>query len=757
MTSKRTRRFAGLLFAAFGSLLGCSDDPGGTGGSGGSGGAAGGGSVCEGTLTFGRPPLVAVEATPAAVALDDLDGDGAQDLVIATTNSASVLVAHRGKGNGTFGPPASVPLPSRGLDLALGDVSGDGKLDAVVIVTDVVNGEFVHKLAILDGLGDGTFAAAKTVEIAAVPQRVVLADVDADGDLDIAVSASVPEMSVGELHVLRNQGGGSFAPSVAYGTGLYPLGVAAADFDGNGKIDLAVVNGNGGGVSLYLGNGDGSFAPQLILPGDPYQQGIAVADFNADGKPDIAIENGKGFSVLVNSGGGAFAAPVSVPLFEGEGSGRIAVGDVNGDGKVDVAVVEKNHRAHVARGLGDGTFAKMADAFVGPQPTTIALAHLDGDSKLDLVVGNVDDAVAPILGKGDGTFGSFATYPAVSEAIDLSAADFDGDGKLDLAAGNLEGTLAILRGQSGGAFAAAPETLAVGPGKYEMPLAAADFDGDGTQDLVAGHSSGVTVLPGKGNGQFGSGQPFGGGALDQIFVEDADADGDPDIVTVENSSSATVSALRNEGALVFASAGGYSAAEGGDYHAPARAVAGDFDGDGVRDLAVASRFALAFFHGQGDGTYVPAPSVPTPLDQPEDVVAADFNGDGHLDLAIGAFYDIVFALGDGKGAFAVGEPKRWLTLDVGALAVADLDGNGRPDLVIASATGSNLVDEAQGGEIFVMRGQGDGVMSDPERFLAGWQAEDMAISDIDGNGRLDIVTVDPTSGTANVLLGGCLP
>ncbi|UQA56014.1 FG-GAP repeat domain-containing protein [Polyangium aurulentum] len=756
MMSGRTKGFAGLLFAAFGLLPACGDDPGGKGGSGGSGAGGGEGSVCTGTLTFGRLPLVSVEATPAAVALDDLDGDGAQDLVIATTNSASLLVAHRGKGNGTFGPPASVALPSRGLDLALGDVSGDGKLDAVVIVTDVVNGDSVHQIVILDGLGDGTFAAAKKIEIAAVPQRVALADVDGDGDLDIAVSASVPEMAVGELHVLRNGGGGSFAPSVAYGTGLYPLGIAATDFDGNGKIDLAVVNGNGGGVSVYLGNGDGSFAPQLIVPGDPYQQGIAVADFNADGKPDMAIENGKGFSVLVSAGGGAFAAPVAVPLFEGEGSGRIAAGDVNGDGKVDVAVVEANHHAHVALGNGDGTFTKSNDAFVGPQARALALAHLDGDSKLDLVVGTVDDAVAPLLGKGDGTFGGFATYPAVSEALDLSAADFDGDGKLDLAAGNVDGAIAIVRGQAGGAFAD-PEMLTVGPGKYEMPLASADFDGDGKQDLVAGHSSSVTVLPGKGDGKFGTGLPFGGGEMDQVFVEDADADGDPDIITVENSSSAAVSVLRNEGGLVFSSAGGYPAAEGGDYHAPARAAAGDFDGDGVRDLAVASRNALAFFHGGGDGTYAPAPSVPSPIEQPQDTVAADFDGDGDLDLAIGAFSNIAFAWGDGKGGFTVGEAIYAPTLYVTALAVADLDGNGRPDLVIANAMGDNLVDEAQGGEIAIMRGLSDGKMSSPERFLAGWQAEDVVIADIDGDGRLDLATVDPTSGTANVLLGGCVP
>lgn len=756
MTSRRTRRFAGLLLAAFGLMPGCGDESSGPG----AGGPAAGGTACAGTgtLTFGRLPLVAVEFTAAALALDDLDGDGATDLVVSTTNSDGTLVAYRGQGDGTFGPPASVPLPGWSHDLVTGDVSGDGKPDAVVVVTtEIVDGKEARLLAVLQGLGDGSFAPAETIEIAALPQRVVLADLDADGDLDIAASAQPPDAAMDELHVLLNQGGGSFAPSVAYGTGYFAQGVAAGDFDGDGKVDLAVANGNGGDVSLYVGSGDGSFAQAVSVPSDPYQNGIATADFNGDGKLDLAVTTSDGFVALVNAGGGAFAAPVAVSLFEVQDPGRIAVADVNDDGKVDVVVTEENHRAHVARGNGDGTFSKLGEAFVGSKPSALGLAHLDGDSKLDLVVAaGGSTTVAPLLGNGDGTFDSFATHPAVEKVLALSAGDFNNDKKVDFAVANLDEGSTVLLGQPGGAFTPTGP-LAVSQGQYRLPLEAADFDGDGNLDLVAGQAWGVTVLPGTGDGQLGTGPLYGEGSTDQVLVEDADADGKLDIITVEVSASAAVRVLRNDVSGVFSVGEPYPAADSSEYHAPARATAGDFDGDGVRDLVVASRLALAFFRGQGDGTYAPAPSVPSPLEQPGDVVAADFNGDGHLDIAIGSFYDVVFGFGDGKGGFAIGEANRWFGLSVSAMAVADLDQNGRPDLVIASAENDNLVDSAQSGEIFILRGQDDGTMSGPERFLAGWQAEDVAIVDINGDGRLDIATVDSTSGTANVLLGGCIP
>jgi hypothetical protein len=231
------------------------------------------------------------------VAVADVNGDGKPDLIVANGNgSVGVLL---GNGDGTF--QAAMSYGSGGASassVAVADVNGDGKPDLLVAnhcaSSDCANGSG----GVLLGNGDGTFQAAVSYSSGGLyTDAVVLGDLNRDGKLDLVVAseyASSSAVTTGSVGVLLGNGDGTFQAAVSTSTPT-PLGgirsLAMADFDGDGKLDLAV----GAGNFLLLGNGDGTFQTPIVLgAGGP---GIAVGDFNRDGKPDLAIG---GITVLMN-------------------------------------------------------------------------------------------------------------------------------------------------------------------------------------------------------------------------------------------------------------------------------------------------------------------------------------------------------------------------------------------------------------------------------------------------------------------------
>jgi hypothetical protein len=232
-----------------------------------------------------------------SVAVADVNGDDKPDLIVANGNgSVGVLL---GNGDGTF--QAAMSYGSGGASassVAVADVNGDGKPDLLVAnhcaSSDCANGSG----GVLLGNGDGTFQAAVSYSSGGLyTDAVVLGDLNRDGKLDLVVAseyASSSAVTTGSVGVLLGNGDGTFQAAVSTSTPT-PLGgirsLAMADFDGDGKLDLAV----GAGNFLLLGNGDGTFQTPIVLgAGGP---GIAVGDFNRDGKPDLAIG---GITVLMN-------------------------------------------------------------------------------------------------------------------------------------------------------------------------------------------------------------------------------------------------------------------------------------------------------------------------------------------------------------------------------------------------------------------------------------------------------------------------
>lgn len=180
------------------------------------------------------------------------------------------------------------------VGITSGDFNGDGNLDLAV-----ANNSFV---SILLGVGNGTFLPAMNINIGDSPLLGILAgDFNGDGKLDLAVTDV--DVGANNVSVLLGNGDGTFQPPLSFPVGQSPVGIASADFNGDGKLDLVVANEFSQNISVLLGNGDGTFQAAVSFEVGQSLEVIIAADFNNDGAIDIAVQNyeSNNVSVLLNN------------------------------------------------------------------------------------------------------------------------------------------------------------------------------------------------------------------------------------------------------------------------------------------------------------------------------------------------------------------------------------------------------------------------------------------------------------------------
>jgi hypothetical protein len=342
----------------------------------------------------------------------------------------------------------------------------------------------------------------------------------------------------------------AFKAPVSYPVGTNPSGVSVGDLNGDGKLDLAVINGgfsdtaDDGGVSILLGNGDGTFQAARGFSAGKQPESITLADFNSDGRLDIIAvsESANVLNVLLGNGDGTFQPPVTVTLDDIDPYYVIA-GDFNNDRKWDIAL----------SGLG---------------------RDINGDGFRDSAGGT-----AVMLGNGDGTFQKHGPLLLLSLS---EAADFNQDGRLDLVVVQFPG-FDVLLGTRDGSFQDPTSNTTMGNAVY-----AGDFNLDGKQDLVALlplHVCGVgkvcdgqiTAFVGNGDGSFSPGFSQTG-PYRTLTVGDFDADGSLDLAVAWASGPSHI--LRGDGRGNFVDAGTFVS----NTHISPRLIAAEFTGDDLADL-----------------------------------------------------------------------------------------------------------------------------------------------------------------------------
>lgn len=641
-----------------------------------------------------------VPGTPVAVA--DFNGDGKPDVLEVGTGTLRVLL---GNGDGTFQPAVTTPSGAALDPVAAADLNGDGKADVV--------GIFGNSLVVYLSNEDGTFKAGVSYSAGAglsAAQLISFADFNGDGSMDVAVSTAGFNGIAAQEIVFLGNGDGTFQAAKSSAGGLSSSGGlgssdaygVAGDFNGDGKPDIALNNLDGAGIYILAGNGDGTFqAPVLSIPnatgtmaaadlngdgkldlvveigavagqiylgnGDgtfsnansyvlsfvpenleplPFNSGIAIADFNLDGKRDVAIGN----NLLIGNGNGTFQG-VTVAATPSFSSAVAVIGKFdNGQSAPGVVLAASNSAAGMSKldvfdNDGNGGLSLSHTYALGATPTGIVTGDFNRDGNLDLLVATSDPRAGwgyfVFLGNGDGSFQPAMSYPqnAPGTPGPLIVGDFNNDGKLDIAVGGLDNqSLAILLGNGDGTFAPAAYVFDGGGSS----LVSGDFNGDGNLDIAAGvlqtsaDTPGTALLLGNGDGTF---QPavfspsLPGFAA--MYTADLTNDGHADLISSGQILSVPISGQIAQVALGNGDGTFTLLQPAIPYNVVGVA---DFNGDGIPDLLVspnqnASINQTGVLLGNGDGTFNSSIDYITSIGRiPLPAFIADMNNDGRPDI-----------------------------------------------------------------------------------------------------------------------------
>jgi hypothetical protein len=541
----------------------------------------------QGDGTFGAPK---VYSTGKQVLVADFNGDKKPD--VASLDSAITVSLNAGDGTlKASGYVDVVPNLSGAYAayLAVADFNGDHKLDLVGSYINFQE-DSIGGVSVALGKGDGTFAQPVAMWLKKFSTNVTTADVTGDGKQDIVVSIT---RDADLVYVLPGKGDGTFGDPVTY---YLPSNdnVVAADLDGNGTVELVAASGDK--VMVLDNPGHGSL--RTAQGGDvwtPY--GVAVGDIDEDGYADVVSADVQASEVdlLLGAGDGTFKGPYA-KLPAGMGPRSVVIGDLNDDHTPDlVSANGKSGDVSVLLGKGKGAFADAASYPAHTTPTSLVLGDLDGDQKNDLVVANWGSSdVSVLLNQGQGVFAAAKNYAVARNPTSLALGDVDGDSKPDLVVVSYNGRATLLHNQGDGTFVT-QAVYATGAGGVSVALA--DLDGDKQNDFAVANpardGATLTVLLNQGKGVFGPriNYPFGRGTgIAALVVGDFNGDGLPDLAGVDASSS-RVALLANTGGGIFGAPVPFGAPVKGVYDsqtfAPTGLALGDFNGDELPDLALA--------------------------------------------------------------------------------------------------------------------------------------------------------------------------
>jgi hypothetical protein len=515
------------------------------------------------------------------VALGDFDWNGVTDLVTANTTADSISI-FLGQPGGGFAPRADVSVVAQPVAVAITDLNQNGRPDLVVLSASGWLTPFFNTA--------GQLIQGPLYPAGANPAALAISDLDLPGEADVLIGNA----SSGAITTLRGGSGTLLAgPFTIPGAGSGVLGLATADFDGNGVRDIvvptiapaavsvfmcyagpflrldkpagtnpasvaiadlngdahpdfAVANFGSASITTYLNDGTGAFGNRVDLPAPVGPNALVTADFDGNLKPDLALStfavlqaDTSRVSVFLNQGAGAFAR-ADYDMGAGQRRIGLAVGDVTHDGKLDLVTGHQNTTTvQILPGNGLGVFTTGPTLTTYNGPTWVDLADADGNGSLDAFVGGSanfgEGRVCAFLADGAGGFAPKVDYLMNTYPSAITHGDFDEDGRLDLAVANQSsGDIRILRGDGLGGFT--PGAVVPMPGAQLYSLVTVDINGDGDLDFVAGRGgTPMGIVYGRGDGTFSSFVTYPLASTQAgIAVGNLDGNAAPDLVVANN-------------------------------------------------------------------------------------------------------------------------------------------------------------------------------------------------------------------------------
>ncbi len=633
------------------------------------------------------------------VSAADFNNDGIDDLVFSNGGSDSVSIL-LGAADLSLGPATAFAAGDRPAAIAVGDLNQDGNVDVVTANTNFPN----ENLTVMFGNGNGTLQAPISLASEATPLDVDVGDINGDTIADIVFTSQNTGLST-----IISNGNGTFQAPTVLDNNLFPFSVQLVDMNADGIVDVL------SSLAIRLGNGDGTFQAPLPFP-------TRIVHFFA------------------------------------------TAGDLNNDDVLDVAAVSSSANAVTAMlGVGDGTLQSPVHYAVGDGPQYVEIQEIEGDNFADLVVSNTSDDHATILfGNGDGTFAGTPLFPASQGASGIVLADFTGDGIDDIATGsNLNRPVSILPGLAPGRYgiATAIDTL------RGIAAAGGDFNNDGNPDFLVVSSGNpgftndsVTLAQGNGDGTFGNTTvlqlPEQDRQANPAIALDVNNDSNLDILTANNSTGDISIFLGNgDGSFQDPSQIALGVAPGDQSNF---IVQGLFNADAIIDLAIitpgnfnANTGGVSILLGDGVGAFTVGQNL-VPNTEPSSGAAGDFNNDGINDLAV--YFSIVmpnfdtFAMifpGLGDGSFG---PSTTIPFNefFGAKApnIGDFNLDGNVDLLVSLEESS----------LSILHGNGDGTFGAPIPYDAGSVGQQTLITDLNLDSRPDILVANNPNGVGSVVV-----
>jgi hypothetical protein len=600
---------------------------------------------------FGPRADYTVSSLVSGVVAADFDGDGIDDVAAADQSSGNVRLFHN-PGSGLLTVVGSFPTGGQPTSIAAGDLNEDGHTDVAVTQSSEV--------AVLFGTGAG-FSPPVHLPVAGAA-HVAIARLDSDTHLDLIVGSATGY----GVSVRQGIGDGTFGPEILHFTGINLQGLAVADLDADGDLDIATAGFgccfNAVSVAAILDNdGSGGFHDPRIVPAGRWPGDVAIGDLDVDGRQDLVVAQYEiGFATIQAASAG-LADSVDV----GGAPRRIRAADMNGDGRPDLVVLDPDHsRVRVLSNDGPPHFGPPFDRGVHTDAMDMAVGDVNGDGRPDVVIANYGQTVSVLPCLPDGSLGPAVDYAAGSGFVyGVAIGDLNSDGWADLAlARTAPPTYASVLFNDGAGGFGAPMDLSSSEYSGEQ-IEIADMDRNGYLDLAVGLSTplGPLIARGDGSGGFTNGSLLWPGVYaygNGIAVADFDGDGSPGIAMSCSRTAGGPDPPEMRSLFVWKGFASTAAQQYSVGAGPSDVAAGDLTGDGLPDIVVANLNSgtVSALESRSDGTFAPRVDHTTG-DRPRTLAIADWNGDGHLDVAVGEQYggDVWFLYG---GVGTVDAPSR---------------------------------------------------------------------------------------------------